>query len=137
RAASSTGWPNRPWPISVRAAPAIYNSLTPHPPAAPASRSPRPSPAPPGDVVLALQFEPELRAVAEVAAEPHRRVGGDRAPRVENVGDAAGRHADVERQPDGGQLACGQFALEQASGMGESTFHGVSLSRLSSPGLSR
>ena len=57
------------------------------------------------DVVLALQIEPELCAVAEIAAEPHRGVGGDRTPRVENIGDAAGRHADVERQPVGGELA--------------------------------
>jgi hypothetical protein len=69
------------------------------------------------NVVLALQIEPELRAVTEIAAEPHRGVGGDRAPGVENVGDAAGRHADVERQPVGGELARRQFALEQAAGM--------------------
>jgi hypothetical protein len=41
------------------------------------------------DLVLALQIEPELRAVAEVASEPDRRIGGDRAPRVENIGDAS------------------------------------------------
>src|SRR6185437_16293936 len=50
--------------------------------------------------------------------EPHCGVGGDRAPRVENVGDAAGRHADVERQPIGGELARHKFSLEQAAGMG-------------------
>ena len=43
------------------------------------------------DVVLALQVEPEPRAVAEVAPEPDRRIGGDRAPRIENIRDAAGR----------------------------------------------
>src|SRR5665647_1138203 len=47
------------------------------------------------DVILALQVEPELRAVAEIAAEPHRRVGGNRASRVENIGDAHRRPADV------------------------------------------
>jgi hypothetical protein len=57
------------------------------------------------NVVLTLQIELELRAVAEIAAEPHRGVGGDRAPRVENVGDAAGRPADIERQPIGAELA--------------------------------
>ena len=69
------------------------------------------------NVVLALQIEPELRAIAEITAEPHRGVGCDRAPRIENVGDAAGRHADVERQPIGGELARRQFALQQAAGM--------------------
>ena len=51
------------------------------------------------------KIEPELRGVAEIAAEPHRRVGGDRAAAVEDVGDAAGRHAEVERQPVGAQAA--------------------------------
>ena len=69
------------------------------------------------DVELALQVEPELRAVTEIAAEPHRRVGGDRAAAVENVGDAAGRHADVERQPVGGQLARGKLAFQETAGM--------------------
>jgi hypothetical protein len=31
------------------------------------------------NVVLTLQVKPELRAIAEVAPEPHGRVGGDRA----------------------------------------------------------
>jgi len=48
------------------------------------------------NVVLILQVQPELRAVAEVAAEPHRGVGRDRTPAVENVGDATRRHAEVE-----------------------------------------
>jgi hypothetical protein len=53
------------------------------------------------DVVLALQIVPELRAVAEVAAEADSRVGGDRAPAIQNVSNAAGRYADIERQPIG------------------------------------
>src|ERR1043166_941362 len=69
------------------------------------------------DVVLALQVEPELRAVAEVAPEPDRRIGGDRAPCIENVGDAAGRNADVERQPVGAEPACRELALQEPSGM--------------------
>ena len=41
------------------------------------------------DVVLALQVQPELRAVTEIAAEPHRRVDGDRTAAVEDIGDPA------------------------------------------------
>jgi len=48
------------------------------------------------DIVLALQVEPKLRAVAKIAAEADRRVGGDRTAAVPNVGDAAGRHADIK-----------------------------------------
>ena len=55
------------------------------------------------DVVLALQIEPELRAIAEIAAEPHGRIRRDRATPVENVGDAPGWDAEVERQPVGAQ----------------------------------
>jgi len=69
------------------------------------------------DVELALQVEPELRAVAEIAAEPHRRVGGDRAASVENVGDASGRHAEVEGEPVGAELAGGQLAFKEPAGM--------------------
>jgi len=69
-----------------------------------------------GDVVLALQVEPELRAVAEIAAEPHGGVGGDRAAAVQDVGDPAGRHADVERQPVGRQPARGEFRLSRRPG---------------------
>jgi uncharacterized membrane protein YfcA len=69
------------------------------------------------DVVLALQVEPELRAVAEIAAEPHRRVCCDRAAAVENVGDAAGRHADIERQPVGAEAAGRELALQQTAGV--------------------
>ena len=53
-----------------------------------------------GDVVLALQLEPELRPIAESSGRADRRVGGDRPPAVENVGNASGRDADVERESD-------------------------------------
>src|SRR3954452_18080591 len=69
------------------------------------------------DVVLALQVEPELRAVAEIAAEAHGGVGGDRAAPVQNVGDAAGRHADIERQPVCGEPARSKLALQETAGM--------------------
>jgi len=69
------------------------------------------------DIVLALQVEPELRAIAEIAAKPHGRVGGDRAPGVEDIGDAAGRHADIEREPIGAQCARAQFTFEETAGM--------------------
>jgi ActR/RegA family two-component response regulator len=39
----------------------------------------------PRDVMLALEIEPESGAVAEIAAESHRRLGGDRAAAVDNV----------------------------------------------------
>jgi hypothetical protein len=51
-----------------------------------------------GDIVLALQIEPELCAVAEIPTETHGGVGGDRAPPVENIGDAPRWHAEIERQ---------------------------------------
>jgi hypothetical protein len=41
------------------------------------------------DVILIPQVEPELSAVAAVAAEPHRRVSRDGATKVENTGDEA------------------------------------------------
>ena len=41
------------------------------------------------DVVLALQVEPELRAVAEIAPEAHRRICADRAATVQDIRDAA------------------------------------------------
>ena len=41
------------------------------------------------DVILALKVEPELRVVAKIAAKTQGRVGADRTPAVQNVGDAA------------------------------------------------
>ena len=42
-----------------------------------------------GDVVLALQVEPELGAVAELTGKAERRVGADRSSGIEDVGNAA------------------------------------------------
>jgi hypothetical protein len=66
-----------------------------------------------GDIVLALQIEPELRAVAEVSAQPYRGVGGDRPLCVEDVGDATRRHAASERQTVGAELAGAEFAFQK------------------------
>jgi len=63
------------------------------------------------DIILALQIEPELRGVAEVMAEPHRRVSGDRAPSVQDIGNAAGRYTDVECKPIGAKGPCAQFTF--------------------------
>src|ERR1700722_11480810 len=46
-------------------------------------------------VVVGLQAHPELRAVAEVQAQPQRGVGGDAASVVDDLGDTIGRDADV------------------------------------------
>src|ERR1700722_17994244 len=64
------------------------------------------------DVELALQVEPELRAVAKVAAEADGRIGGDRSPAIQDVGDTPGRDADVERKPIGAQFARIQLTLQ-------------------------
>jgi hypothetical protein len=66
------------------------------------------------DVMSTLQIQPELRAVAEIAAEPHRGIGGDRAAAIEDAGDAAGRNADIQRQTVGAELSRDQFALQQS-----------------------
>jgi hypothetical protein len=59
----------------------------------------------------------ELCSVAEIAAEPHRRIRRDRAASVENIGDTAGRDADVERQAISAQAARRKLAFQQAAGM--------------------
>jgi hypothetical protein len=51
-----------------------------------------------GNVILALQVEPELRAVAEISPEADGGIGADRAASVENIGDAAGWNTEVESQ---------------------------------------
>src|SRR5579864_458437 len=77
------------------------------------------------NVVLALQVEPELRAVAEIAAEPHSGVRGDRAALVQDVGDAAGWHAQIEREPVRAEGARLQLSFQQAARM-DSGRHGLS-----------
>jgi len=62
---------------------------------------------------MALQVEPELRAVAEVEAEPERRVGGDAAAAVDDLGDAVWRNADRTREPVLGQAVLGEELLLQ------------------------
>jgi seryl-tRNA synthetase len=64
---------------------------------------------------LALQVEPELRAVAEVAAKPYCGIGGDCAAAVENVSNAARRHAEIKREPICAEGARIQLSLEQTS----------------------
>jgi hypothetical protein len=46
------------------------------------------------EVVVRLQVQPELRAVAEVEAEAERGVGADPAPAVDDLGDAVRRDTD-------------------------------------------
>src|SRR6185437_191596 len=41
------------------------------------------------DVILALQVQPELRAVAEITAQPNGRVRGDCATAIQYIGDTA------------------------------------------------
>ncbi len=72
---------------------------------------------PRSQVVLALQVQPEARAVAEETAKPQRRVSGDRLASVQDVGDAAGRHAQVMCQSVGAQAASFELALEQSARM--------------------
>jgi hypothetical protein len=48
------------------------------------------------NVLLALQVQPELRTVAEIAAEPYGGIGRNRAAGIEDVRDAAGGHANIE-----------------------------------------
>ena len=42
------------------------------------------------EIVLCLQVQPRLRIAAEVAGEPHRRIGGNTAPLANDVVDAWG-----------------------------------------------
>ena len=49
-------------------------------------------------IELALEIEPELCAVAEIAPKANGSIGRDRTPAVQNIRDPAGRHADVERR---------------------------------------
>jgi hypothetical protein len=63
------------------------------------------------DVILALQIEPELRTIAEIASKPHRRVGRNRTPAVKNIRDTARRYAEIKRKPIRAKFAGGQLAL--------------------------
>src|SRR5260370_22968532 len=76
------------------------------------------------NVILTLQVQPELSAVAEIAAEPHSGIGRDRAAAIEDVGDPAGRHADIERQTVRTELSSDHFALQQTAGVNNRS-HGV------------
>jgi hypothetical protein len=69
------------------------------------------------EVKLSPKGKPRLRAVAEVTAEAHGRVGADRAPPVEDIGDAPRWSAEVERQTIGAQPGGRKLALEETAGM--------------------
>jgi hypothetical protein len=45
-------------------------------------------------IIVGLQVHPELRAVAEVQAEPQRRVRRDAPPIIDDLGDPVRRNAD-------------------------------------------
>jgi hypothetical protein len=64
------------------------------------------------NIVLALEIEPELRAVAEIAPKANGRIGCDRTPAVQYIRYAAGWHADVERQPVRAQFPRSQLTLQ-------------------------
>jgi len=56
------------------------------------------------DVIPTLQVQSKLRAIAEIAGEADGRIGGDRTPAVQNVGDTTGRLADIKRNAVGAQF---------------------------------
>ena len=68
-------------------------------------------------VVLALQVQPEARAVAKVTAKPQRRVSSDRPASVQDLGDATGRYTKVKCESVGAQAAGFELALEQSARM--------------------
>src|SRR5882762_9915388 len=83
------------------------------------------------NVVLALQIKPELCAVPE-ATESHGCVGGNGAATIEDVGDTAGRHPEIEGEPVCTEAARLQLALQEAArmccerhGMVRTSFHVV------------
>ena len=65
--------------------------------------------------MLALQIQPELRAIAKIAAEPHRSIRGDRPPPIQNIRYAPRRHTEIERKPVGAQASDGKFPLQQTA----------------------
>ena len=86
--------------------------------------------------MLITADEPELRAIAKIAAEAHRSIGGDRTQSVQDVGDTPGRHADIEREPVGAQCSRGQFALQQTAWMNHGfSFHALILPLFVTTGL--
>src|SRR6478672_2966590 len=78
------------------------------------------------DVILSLQVQPELRAVAEIAAKPHRGIRRDPTTAIEDVGDATGRHADIERETVSTQLSSRHLAFQQTAGVYNRS-HGINL----------
>jgi hypothetical protein len=57
------------------------------------------------NVILPLQVDPELRAVAEVAAQAQCRIRTDRAAAVQNIGDAARGNAKQDSEAIGAEIA--------------------------------
>jgi hypothetical protein len=49
-----------------------------------------------GNVVLALQSEPELCAVSKISPKAHGGIGCYRSALIEDIGDAARRHPEIE-----------------------------------------
>ena len=49
--------------------------------------------------MMRLQVQPELAGHLEVAAQSQSRVGGNSPLALDNLIDAARRHADIHRQP--------------------------------------
>ena len=73
------------------------------------------------DIVLALQVKPELRAIAEIAAEPDGRIGADRAAAIKDLGDAPGGHAKIKCKPVCAKPPCNQLAPQHAARMRDRT----------------
>ena len=71
------------------------------------------------NVVLTLQVQPELRAIAEIADQAVPRVRRDTSASIQNIGDPPRGNADVERKPVCTEPARNQLAFEQPSGMNE------------------
>jgi hypothetical protein len=66
----------------------------------------------PSDVVLTLQIDPKLRAIAEVTAKPYRSISSDRAPSIEDIRYPPGGYPDIERKPIAAETSGGQLAPE-------------------------
>jgi hypothetical protein len=79
-----------------------------------------------GNVELALQVEPELGAIAEIAGESECRVGGHRPPSIQYVGDPARWHAEINGEALGAQVSGRQFAAENPARV-DCGCHGLAL----------